>query len=43
MALALIGLKINFHKSDLVCFANAQEHSNMYDEIFACGQMPVSY
>ena len=30
------GLKINFHKSELFCFRNAQDHLDQYVELFGC-------
>ena len=39
------GLKINFHKSELFCFGEAQTHAETYMEIFACkqGDLPLKY
>src|SRR6266498_1668085 len=39
------GLKINFHKSELFCFGNAQESSKTYMELFGCkqGDLPLKY
>jgi hypothetical protein len=34
----LSGLKINFHKSELFCFGDAQESATLYSELFGCGQ-----
>jgi hypothetical protein len=34
----LSGLKINFHKSELFCFGEAQESAADYAELFGCGQ-----
>jgi hypothetical protein len=31
-------LKINFHKSDLFCFGDAQDDATLYAELFGCGQ-----
>jgi hypothetical protein len=41
----LSGLKINFHKSDLFCFGDAQDEVNAYAELFGCGQgqFPMRY
>jgi hypothetical protein len=33
----LSGLKINFHKSELFCFGEAQDDANEYAKIFGCG------
>jgi hypothetical protein len=33
----LSGLKINFHKSELFCFGNAQDEADQYSELFGCG------
>jgi hypothetical protein len=40
----LSGLKINFHKSELFCFGEAQDAS-LYDDLFVCGQgqFPIRY
>ena len=32
----LSGLKINFHKSELFCFGEAQDDSHLYAELFRC-------
>jgi hypothetical protein len=39
------GLKINFHKSELFCFGEAQDHVTEYSELFGCGQgqFPIRY
>lgn len=39
------GLKINFHKSELFCFGEAQDHVADYAELFGCGQgqLPIRY
>ena len=39
------GLKINFHKSELFCFGQAQDDAALYAELFGCGQgqFPISY
>jgi hypothetical protein len=34
----LLGLKINFHKSGLYCFGEAQDHTQLYAELFGCNQ-----
>jgi hypothetical protein len=34
----LSGLKINFHKSELFCFGDAQDSVADYAELFGCGQ-----
>jgi hypothetical protein len=34
----LLGLKINFHKSELFCFGEAQDEVNAYAELFGYGQ-----
>ena len=41
----LSGLKINFHKSELFCFGDAQDEASQYAELFGCGlgQFPISY
>jgi hypothetical protein len=41
----LSGLKINFHKSELFCFGDAQETATSYAELFGCGQgqFPIRY
>ena len=41
----LSGLKINFHKSELFCFGDAQAEANQYAELFGCevGEFPISY
>ena len=41
----LSGLKINFHKSELFCFGEAQENAALYAELFGCeqGQFPINY
>ena len=38
-------LKINFHKSELFCFGDAQEAVVQYAELFGCaqGQFPIRY
>jgi hypothetical protein len=33
----LSGLKINFHKSELFCFGEAQDGANLYVELVGCG------
>ena len=39
------GLKINFHKSELFCFGEAQDEASVYAELFGCaqGQFPINY
>ena len=41
----LSGLKINFHKSELFCFGDAQDEAAQYAELFGCGmgQFLISY
>jgi hypothetical protein len=41
----LSGLKINFHKSELFCFGDAQDDTALYTELFGCGQgqFPIRY
>jgi hypothetical protein len=41
----LSGLKINFHKSELFCFGEAQDEANLYANLFDCGQgqFPIRY
>ena len=41
----LSGLKINFHKSELFCFGEAQDEAHLYAELFGCGlgQFPITY
>jgi hypothetical protein len=41
----LSGLKINFHKSELFCFGEAQDAASIYAELFGCGQgqFPIRY
>ena len=41
----LSDLKINFHKSEIFCFGQAQECENAYSEIFGCksGSFPFRY
>jgi hypothetical protein len=34
----LSGLKINFHKSELFCYREAQDEVNAYADLFGCGQ-----
>jgi hypothetical protein len=34
----LSGLKLNFHKSELFCFGEAQDEVSAYAELFGCGQ-----
>jgi hypothetical protein len=39
------GLKVNFHKSELFCFGEAQETADQYAELFGCrtGEFPLKY
>jgi len=41
----LLGLKINFHKSEVFYFGEAQETATQYVKIFGCeqGQFPIRY
>jgi hypothetical protein len=41
----LSGLKINFHKSELYCFGEAQDEVSAYADLFDCGQdqFPMRY
>ena len=41
----LSGLKINFHKSEVFGFGDAQEEATQYAELFGCGlgQFPINY
>jgi hypothetical protein len=41
----LSGLKINFHKSELFCFDEAQDFATLYAELFGYGQgrFPIRY
>jgi hypothetical protein len=41
----LLGLKINFHKSELFCFGDTQDDATLYAELFGCGkgQCPIRY
>jgi hypothetical protein len=41
----LSGLKINFHKSELFCFGEAQDLAALYADLFGCGQgqIPIRY
>jgi hypothetical protein len=41
----LLVLKINFHKSELFCFGEAQDEANLYVDLFFCeqGQFPIWY
>ena len=32
----LFGLKINFHKSEILCFGDARNHKNQYLQLFGC-------
>ena len=40
----LSGIKINFHKSEMFCFGEAQENASLYAELFGCtqGQFPIN-
>src|SRR5438105_9347258 len=39
------GLKINFHKSELICFGDAQDSLEAYMDLFGCkqGNLPIKY
>jgi hypothetical protein len=39
------GLKINFHKSEIYCFGEANEVKELYANIFTCpiGNLPMKY
>ena len=41
----LLGLKINFHKSEVFCFGKAKEFQDEYRCIFGCevGSLPLKY
>jgi hypothetical protein len=41
----LSGLKFNFHKSDVFCFGEAQDDTNLYAELLSreLGNFPISY
>ena len=41
----LSGLKINFYKSELFCFGEAQDEASVYAELSGCaqGQFPITY
>jgi hypothetical protein len=41
----VLGLKINFYKSELFCFGNAQDHLDQYVELFGCksSDFPIRY
>ena len=41
----LSGLKINFHKSELFCFGEAQDEAHLYGQPVGCGlgQFPITY
>jgi hypothetical protein len=41
----LLGLKINFHKSEMFCYGDAKNCSDQYSHIFGCGmgQYPFRY
>jgi hypothetical protein len=40
-----LGLKINFYKSKLFCFDEAQDAASQYAKLFGCGQgmFPIWY
>ena len=41
----LSGLKINYHKSEIVCFGDAKNNSEKFRDIFTCveGKLPMKY
>ena len=41
----LFGLKINFHKSEILCFGDARDHEYQYSQLFGCniGSYPFRY
>ena len=41
----LSGLKINFHKSEIICFGQAKDLEDQYKHIFGCesGSLPMRY
>ena len=41
----LSGLKINYHKSEIVCFGDAKNNSEKFTDIFTCveGKLPMKY
>jgi hypothetical protein len=41
----LLGIKINFHKSEMYCFGEAKEWENEYSVVFGCqsGSFPFKY
>jgi hypothetical protein len=41
----LLGLKINYHKSELFCFRDAKDHELQYEQLFRCkkGSYPFRY
>jgi hypothetical protein len=41
----LSGLKINYHKSKLFCFGDANDHELQYEQLFGCkkGSYPFRY
>jgi hypothetical protein len=41
----LSGLKIRFHKSELYCFGEAQDQTQLYAKLFGCnhGEFPIRY
>jgi hypothetical protein len=41
----MLGLKFNFHKSEILCFGKAEERKKLYAEIFTCPikNLPMNY
>lgn len=41
----LLGIKINFHKSEVFCFGEAKQHEQQYAQLFGCrkGNYPFRY
>jgi hypothetical protein len=41
----LSGLKINFHKSEIICYGTVKDFENQYTELFGCnsGEYPFKY
>lgn len=41
----LLGLKINFHKNEILCFGHAKDYQEQYSRIFGSriGTFPVRY
>jgi hypothetical protein len=39
----LLGLKINYHKSEIFCFGKAKEEEEQYKQLFGCesGSLPI--